>query len=51
MFEPEFAPARIGEIQRTVIDPARAAEELGWRASVTLVEGLEPILGTISDPA
>ena len=51
VFEPEFAPARVGEIQRTVIDPARAGEELGWRASVTLVEGLEPILGTISDPA
>ena len=50
-FEPEFAPARIGEIKRTVIDPARAGEELGWRPSVTLVEGLAPILGTIADPA
>ena len=51
VFEPEFAPARIGEIQRTVVDPARAGEELGWRPSVTLDEGLRPILGTIADPA
>jgi len=51
VFEPEFAPARIGEVQRTVVDPARAAEELGWRPSVTLAEGLEPILGAIADPA
>jgi siroheme synthase-like protein len=31
-FEPEFAAARTGEVQRISIDPARAERELGWRA-------------------
>ncbi len=39
-FEPEFAPARAGEVQAISIDPARAASELGWRAAVGLEEGL-----------
>jgi UDP-glucose 4-epimerase len=39
-FEPEFAPARTGEVQRISIDPARAARELGWRAETGLEDGL-----------
>jgi UDP-glucose 4-epimerase len=37
----EHAPERPGEIRRSVIDPARAAAELGWRAELSLAEGLE----------
>ena len=40
-FEPEFAPAREGEIERTALDTARAAERLGWRAECTIEAGIE----------
>ena len=39
-FEPEFAPARPGELQRAVVDPGRAVDELGWRAERSLEAGL-----------
>ncbi|HEX2128696.1 MAG TPA: NAD-dependent epimerase/dehydratase family protein [Solirubrobacterales bacterium] len=39
-FEPEFAPARTGEVERIAIDPSRAASELGWRAECALADGL-----------
>jgi UDP-glucose 4-epimerase len=39
-FEPEFAPARAGEVQRIAIDPGLAASELGWSASTDLDAGL-----------
>ena len=38
--EPELAPARLGELQRSVLDPGRAERELGWRPRHTLDEGL-----------
>ena len=38
--EAEFAPARLGEIQRSVLDVSRAERELGWRAGVPLEDGL-----------
>jgi UDP-glucose 4-epimerase len=38
--ETEFAPARLGELQRSVLDPARAEEALGFRARTPLDEGL-----------
>lgn len=37
---PEFAPARTGELQRSCLDPTRAAEVLGWTASVAVEDGL-----------
>ena len=39
--EPERAPARLGELQRSVLDPGRAERELGWRPRHTLEEGLQ----------
>ena len=38
--EPEFAPARLGELQRSVLDTGLAERELGWRAQRSLDEGL-----------
>ena len=38
--EAEPAPARLGEVQRSVIDPALAGRELGWRAEMPLEHGL-----------
>ncbi|HEY7256656.1 MAG TPA: NAD-dependent epimerase/dehydratase family protein [Solirubrobacterales bacterium] len=40
-FEPQFAPAREGEVERTALDTAAAAERLGWRAGRTVEAGLE----------
>jgi UDP-glucose 4-epimerase len=40
-FEPEFAPPREGEVQRTALDVSAAAERLGWRAERTIETGLE----------
>jgi UDP-glucose 4-epimerase len=39
-FEPEFAEARPGELERSCLDVTRAREELGWTAEVELHDGL-----------
>ena len=36
----ELAPARLGELQRSVLDVSLAAGELGWRAETQLEDGL-----------
>ena len=41
---PEYGPARPGEQMRSVILPARAQKELGWRPQVELPEGLAETL-------
>jgi UDP-glucose 4-epimerase len=38
--EPKLAPLREGELERSGIDPSRAAEALGWSAQVPLDEGI-----------
>ena len=38
--EPEHVEARLGELQRSVLDPSAAERELGWRPGVSLVDGL-----------
>ncbi len=37
---PEFAPARLGELQRSVLDASLAAAELGWTPELPLAAGL-----------
>ncbi|MEX0972932.1 MAG: NAD-dependent epimerase/dehydratase family protein [Solirubrobacterales bacterium] len=46
-FEPEFAPARAGEVQRIALDAGRAERELGWRAETGVAEGLRLTLDAI----
>jgi UDP-glucose 4-epimerase len=46
-FEPEFAPARKGEVQHIALDTTRAREDLGWQAQVGLDEGLERTLASL----
>jgi UDP-glucose 4-epimerase len=46
-FEPEFAPARTGEVQRITIDAGRAERELDWRAEMGLDDGLRVTLESI----
>jgi UDP-glucose 4-epimerase len=38
--DPEPAPARLGELQRSVLDVSLAGRELGWQPEVSLEEGL-----------
>jgi UDP-glucose 4-epimerase len=38
--EPEMAPARLGELERSVLDASKAERELGWAPEVGLEEGL-----------
>jgi UDP-glucose 4-epimerase len=38
--EPDFAEARLGELQRSVLDVALAARDLGWRPERSLEDGL-----------
>ena len=38
--EPELAPPRPGELQRSVLDPSRAVDELSWRPERSLEDGL-----------
>ena len=39
--EADHAEARLGELQRSVLDVARAERELGWRPEVGLEDGLQ----------
>jgi UDP-glucose 4-epimerase len=38
--EPEFAPARLGDLPDMVVDASRAARVLGWTPRVSLAEGI-----------
>ena len=38
--DPEFAPARLGDVRRSCLDAGRARTVLGWRAAVSLDEGV-----------
>lgn len=38
--EPELAPLREGELERSSMDPSAAADRLGWRATVPLERGV-----------
>ena len=46
--EPEFADARPGELQRSVLDASLAKRELGWEPQRSLDEGLAETWGWIS---
>jgi UDP-glucose 4-epimerase len=38
--QPEFAPARLGELDRSCLDAGRAREVLGWEAQTPIHDGL-----------
>ncbi|HZO58840.1 MAG TPA: NAD-dependent epimerase/dehydratase family protein [Solirubrobacterales bacterium] len=43
-FEAQFAPARLGEVQRSALDPTLSRETLGFTAEVELMDGLRRTL-------
>jgi UDP-glucose 4-epimerase len=54
--ERALAPARAGELERSVLDTAKAERELEWRPTVPLKDGLEQTMRYIerqinSEPA
>jgi UDP-glucose 4-epimerase len=46
--EPEYAEARLGELQRSVLDVSLAGRELGWRPERSLSDGLADTWSWIS---
>ena len=38
--EPRYAEARLGDVRRSALDSSRIERELGWRAEVSLEDGL-----------
>jgi UDP-glucose 4-epimerase len=38
--EPEFAPTRLGELDRSCLDASRARDALGWEARTPIADGL-----------
>jgi UDP-glucose 4-epimerase len=43
-FQPDFEPARIGELQRSSLDVSRARADLGFTASTSLLQGMRAVL-------
>jgi UDP-glucose 4-epimerase len=39
----EYVPAKAGEMPAVIVDVSRAGEELGYRPSVSLVDGLATV--------
>jgi UDP-glucose 4-epimerase len=46
-FDPQFAPARAGEVQRISLDASLAERVLDWAPQTTLEQGLERTLATV----
>ena len=46
-FEPEFADARFGELERSVLDVSRARTDLGFQAQVSLADGIRNTLDSV----
>jgi UDP-glucose 4-epimerase len=38
--EPDYGPPRAGDLKRSVLDPTRARDDLGWTPATSLEEGL-----------
>jgi UDP-glucose 4-epimerase len=49
-FEPQLAPARLGELPRSCLDVSRARRELGWSSTVALRDGMTQTLEASRSP-
>ena len=47
-FEPEFADARLGEIERSCLAVGKAREVLGWEAATSVREGIALTLASVA---
>lgn len=48
--EPRFAPLRTGEWRRGALDPTRAADALGWKATTALRDGIHITYEALTSP-
>jgi UDP-glucose 4-epimerase len=48
--EPRIEPARLGDVQRSVLNVDRIERELGWRAQTSLEDGLRRTWDWLRDP-
>lgn len=48
--DPEFAPARLGELDRSCLAVTRAGDALGWTPATAITEGLEKTWASTPDP-
>jgi len=46
-FQPEFKPARLGELERSSLDISRARDELGFTAGTQLEAGMDAVLAAL----
>ena len=49
--EPVLAPLRVGELERSCLDAARARRELGWAPRVSVADGLAQTYRAMVEPA
>jgi UDP-glucose 4-epimerase len=49
--QPVYSAARLGELIRSVCDPAKAERELGWKATTSLEDGLKATVKYFKDTA
>ncbi len=49
--DPEFAPVRPGELQRSAIAVEHAKRDLGWSAGISLTDGIRSVYRWIADGA
>lgn len=47
-FAPVFEPERLGEVERSALDPSLAAEALCWQAKIKLADGLAQTLESLT---
>src|SRR5829696_3702225 len=50
-WQPDFAAARTGELERSSVDVSRAREELGFTAETSLTDGMRLTLDALRTPA
>jgi UDP-glucose 4-epimerase len=48
--EPCFAPPRTGEVRRGALDPTRAADTLGWKATTAVRDGIRITYDALTSP-
>mgnify|MGYP002723136545 FL=1 len=47
--QPEFAPARLGDVPRSCLNSHKAEQQLGWNAGVSIEEGIRPTVDFFRD--